>query len=173
LVNARAKPRAFFVKGSPMEFVTHQEKTQIEARLNALISNRPVISRRIAEARELGDLKENGDYHAAREQQGVDEAEIRRLTDRLANVSVISEAQQRATEGVVFIGSTVKIRDLGSGREEMVKLVGEMSENPSDDVDEVTATSPMGEALMKARVGDSVRYNAPRGEKRYQIIEIA
>jgi transcription elongation factor GreA len=155
-----------------MEFVTQQEKAQIEARLQALVSNRPIISRRIAEARELGDLKENGDYHAAREQQGVDEAEIRRLTDRISNISVISEAQQRATEGVVFIGSTVKIKDLNNGKTEVVKLVGEMSENPSDDVDEVTATSPMGEALMKARVGDSVRYSAPRGEKRYQIVEI-
>lgn len=155
-----------------MEFVTQTERATIEARLVSLVNNRPVLARRIAEARELGDLRENGDYHAAREQQGVEEAEIRRLQDRLSNVSVISDAQSKATEGVAFIGSTVKLKDLDNGDEDLFKLVGEASGNATGDVVEVTATSPMGEALMKARVGDVIRYNAPRGLKKFEILEI-
>ncbi len=155
-----------------MEFVTPAEKQALEARLAQLIANRPVISLRIAEARALGDLKENGDYHAAREQQGMDEAEIRRLQERLGSVGVISEEHAKAVAGVVFIGSTVKLRDLDDGDEDLYKLVGEASGGVAADYVEVTATSPMGEALMKARVGDVVRVNAPRGVKRFEIVEI-
>lgn len=155
-----------------MELVTPAEKLQLEARLAALIANRPVMSNRIAEARALGDLKENGDYHAAREQQGMEEAEIRRLQERLSNISVIDEQMAKAVEGVVFIGSTVRLKDLDDGDLDLYKLVGEGSPTPSFDVVEVTATSPMGEALLKSRVGDTIRVSAPRGVKRFQIVEI-
>lgn len=154
-----------------MELVTQAEKQQIEARLQQLIANRPVISQRIAEARALGDLKENGDYHAAREQQGVEEAEIRRLQERLSNVSVINENMAKAAEGVVFLGSTVRLKDLDDGDEDLFKLVGEASGGHASYV-EVTISSPMGEALLKARVGDTIRVSAPRGVKRFQILEI-
>jgi len=66
-----------------MEFITKDEKASLEARLEELKAQRPVISNRIAEARALGDLKENAEYHAAREEQGLAEAEIRRLEARL------------------------------------------------------------------------------------------
>lgn len=154
-----------------MELVTKAEREQLEARLGALVANRPVISLRIAEARALGDLKENGDYHAAREQQGMEEAEIRRLEQRLASVSVIDDSKGRTADGVVFIGSTVKLRDLDDGDEDVYRLVGEASGQSMDYV-EVTANSPMGEALLKTRVGDTIRVSAPRGVKRFQIVEI-
>ena len=155
-----------------MELLTKAERDAVEAKLNALIANRPVLTQRIAEARALGDLKENGDYHAAREQQGMEEADIRRLQERLSNIRVIDEKMVKATEGVVFIGSTVRLRDTGDGDEDLYKLVGEASGTPPADYVEVTATSPMGEALLKARVGDVVRVNAPRGIKSFEIIEI-
>lgn len=155
-----------------MELVTKAEREQIEARLNALIANRSVISVRIAEARAMGDLKENGDYHAAREQQGIDEADIRRLQQRLANMSVIDEKMSKAVEGVVFIGATVKLREVGNGDEDLYKLVGEASTVMPMDYVEVTATSPMGEALLKATVGEVIRVNAPRGTKQFEIVEI-
>lgn len=155
-----------------MEMVTKAEKEQIEGRLNALISNRGVLSQRIAEARALGDLKENGDYHAAREQQGIEEAEIRRLQQRISSLSVIDEKMSKALDGVVFIGCTVKLRELGSGDEDLFKLVGESSGQPPIDYVEVTATSPMGEALLKAKVGSTIRVNAPRGVKQFEIVEI-
>lgn len=155
-----------------MEFVTKTEREAIEQRLAALIANRGAISVRIAEARAHGDLRENGDYHAAREQQGMDEAEIRRLTERLSNMSVIDESMAKAVEGVVFVGSTVKLREEPSGDEDLFKLVGDATGSPNADYVEVTVTSPMGEALLKARVGDTVRVNAPRGVKRFTIVEI-
>lgn len=156
-----------------MEFVTKAERESIEQRLHGLIANRPVISLRIAEARAHGDLRENGDYHAAREQQGMEEAEIRRLNERLSNMSVIDERTAKAVEGVVFVGSMVKIAEEDSDDEpELFKLVGEASPTPPRDYVEVTVTSPMGEAMLKTRVGDVFRVNAPRGVKKFKVVEI-
>jgi transcription elongation factor GreA len=153
-----------------MEMVTKSEREKIEARIAALKANRPVLSLRIAEARALGDLRENGDYHAAREQQGIEEAEIRRLEERLARSQVVDEAARNSD--VVFLGSLVKLKDVDKGRVDMVKLVGEVSGEAPEDYDEVTVTSPMGEALLKARVGETIRVNAPRGVKRFEVMEI-
>ncbi len=155
-----------------MDVITPQEKEQLKERLNALIANRPVISERIAEARALGDLKENAEYHAARELQGMEEAEIKRLEERIAKAHVVDES--KTAEGVVFLGSTVKLieEDEDEDEFELYRLVGEASGTDTGDVVEVTATSPMGEALMKARVGETVRVNAPRGVKRFKILEI-
>ena len=155
-----------------MDVITKAEKDKLQERLNELIANRPVISERIAEARALGDLKENAEYHAAREQQGLEEAEIKRLEQRINTAQVISDEHKAAD--VVFIGSTVKIREVGDDEEELYRLVGESSgdDDLSSDVIEVTASSPMGEALMKARIGETVRVNAPRGVKRFEILEI-
>jgi transcription elongation factor GreA len=154
-----------------MEFLTQPDRDKIQARLGSLKANRPVLSQRIAEARAHGDLKENGEYHAAREQQGVEEAEIRRLEDRLAHAQIVDADKGKGTE-VVFLGSMVKLRDTETGREDIVKLVGEMSTDPPDDYDEVTASSPMGEALMKSRLGETVRVDAPRGVKHFEIVEL-
>jgi transcription elongation factor GreA len=72
----------------------------------------------------------------------------------------------------VFIGSTVRLKDLDDNDLDLYKLVGEASQTPSYDYVEVTATSPMGEALLKSRVGDVIRVSAPRGVKRFEIVEI-
>ncbi|MFT3684522.1 MAG: transcription elongation factor GreA [Phycisphaerales bacterium] len=152
-----------------MEMVTKAEKETLEARLASLLANRPVVSQRIAEARAMGDLKENGDYHAAREQQGIEEAEIRRLQERLAAVSVVDESQKGT--GIVFLGATVKMREKGTDEEELFRLVGEATAS-SGDVFEVTTNSPMGEALMKARVGETIAVRTPRGVKHFEILEL-
>ncbi len=154
-----------------MDQLTQSEKAKVEARLNALKANRPVISNRIAEARALGDLKENGDYHAAREAQGLEEAEIRRLEQRLATAHIVEDGAGKGGD-VVVLGSTVKIKDVEKGKTDTVKLVGEMSSDPPDDYDEVTASSPMGESLMKARIGETIKVNTPKGVKRFLIAEI-
>jgi transcription elongation factor GreA len=156
-----------------MELLTLAEKQGLEARLKALIDNRPVIATRIAEARAMGDLKENGDYHAAREQQGMDEAEIRRLEERLRNVSILDEKMSKAFAGTVVMGSTVRLREVGTDDEDVYKLVGESSGQIGSDIIEVTATSPMGEALLKCKLGEEVRVNAPRGVKRFLIVDIS
>lgn len=155
-----------------MEMMTKAERELVQSKLDTLIANRVALSARIAEARDHGDLRENGEYHAAREQQGIEEAEIRRLQDRIANSAIIDESMAKATEGVVFVGSTVKLRELDTGDEDMYKMVGETSLQPPMDYVEVTATSPMGEALLKARVGDKVRVSAPRGDKIFEVLEV-
>ena len=156
-----------------MEMVTREEKQQLEQRLAELIANRPVLSNRIAEARALGDLKENADYHAAREEQGMQEAEIRRLEERLARVSIIDESAHKDT-GVVFLGATVRMREVGDDEVELFRLVGE-STGPaalSADYVEVTLNSPMGEAMLKARVGETISVRTPRGVKKFEVLEI-
>lgn len=152
-----------------MELVTKQEKEGLEARLAALVDNRGVISVRIAEARALGDLKENGDYHAAREQQGLEEAEIRRLEQRISVLQVVDEHHK--STGVVFVGALVKIVEVGTDEEELVKLVGEATGAAAEHF-EATLNSPFGEALLKARVGEVVAVRGPRGMKRFEIKEI-
>jgi transcription elongation factor GreA len=155
-----------------MDVITPEERDQLKKRLDALTANRSVITERIAEARALGDLKENAEYHAAREQQGMEEAEIKRLEDRLSSAHVVDESN--LADGVVFIGSTVKLieEDEDEDEFELYRLVGEASGGVDCDIVEVTATSPMGEALMKSRVGETIRVNAPRGVKRFKILEI-
>lgn len=155
-----------------MEMMTKAERELVQAKLDALIANRVALSNRIAEARAHGDLRENGEYHAAREQQGLEEAEIRRFQERLANSAIIDASMAKATEGVVFVGSMVKLREVDTGDEDFYKMVGEASLQPPFDYVEVTATSPMGEALLKARVGDKVRVSAPRGEKIFEVLEV-
>jgi len=153
-----------------MDFITADEKAHLEERLAGLKGRRKELSDRIQAARELGDLKENAEYHAAREAQGLDEAEIKRLERRLAECQVVDEAS--AGTDVVFLGSVIRIRDVDRGDEEVVRLVGESSGDSMAEPVEVTVSSPMGEALLKARVGETIRFNAPRGVKRFEILEL-
>lgn len=153
-----------------MEFITDEEKRQLLAKLEVLRKNRPVIAQRIAEARELGDLKENAEYHSAREQQGLEEAEIRRLEERLSKAQVVSGEMTAAD--VVFLGSKVKLKDLKTGDEDVYRLVGEMSGEDSEEYVEVTSSSPMGAALLKARVGEVINVKAPRGTKSFEIVAV-
>ncbi len=153
-----------------MDYMTAEDRAQLEEKLAACIRKRKEITNRIAEARALGDLSENAEYHAAREDQGLNEATIRQLEQRLANAKVADSSV--VPEGVVFVGATVVLRDVDSGHEDQYKLVGQMSDDPADDVIEVTSGSPMGEALMKARVGEVVRVSLPRGDRRFEIVKV-
>ncbi len=153
-----------------MEFVTKEEKEKLEARVAALIANRPVIVERIAEARAQGDLKENADYHAARDDQGLEEAEIRRLKKRVKDVQVADDID--VPEDMVFLGAIVRLKDLDDDTDDLYKLVGEASGSFDADEIEVTTQSPMGESLMKARIGETIRVDLPRGAKRFEILEI-
>jgi len=153
-----------------MEFITSEEKTTLQAKLDRLRDNRPKIIERIAEARALGDLKENAEYHAAREEQGMQEMEIKRLIERIATAQVADDVEK--PDDMVFLGSVVKLRDTDDDTEDLYKLVGEASGNFDADEIEVTASSPLGAALMKSRVGETVRADLPRGVKRFVVLEI-
>lgn len=153
-----------------MDFLTEDEKKELTKKLELLKGRRPQIISRIAEARALGDLKENAEYHAAREEQALNEAEIRRIEQRVKNAQVTDGSH--IPEGVAFVGSVVRLRDTADGSDDLYKLVGESSGNFDADEIEVTAASPMGEALMKARVGDVIKVDLPRGIKRFEVTEI-
>ena len=153
-----------------MEIISQADKEKLERQLAECIQFRPVIAQRIAEARAQGDLKENADYHAAREDQALNEAKIRELEAKLARVQVAGEVE--VPTDMVFLGATVRVRDVASGREEVFRLVGQMGDDTDDDVLEVTVTSPMGTALMRARLNETVRVELPRGEKRFLIVAI-
>ncbi|MEO1237924.1 MAG: transcription elongation factor GreA [Planctomycetota bacterium] len=153
-----------------MEFVTREEKQRLEAKLQELIDRRPEVTARIAEARAHGDLKENAEYHAARDDQGMDEAEIRRLTERLKTAQVADDVE--VPDDMVFLGAVVKLKDTDTGDEDLYKLVGESTGNFDAEEIEVTVSSPLGEALLKARVGETVKADLPRGTKRFEIMEL-
>ena len=153
------------------QLLTAQEKKKLEDELKRLINYRPTIAKAIGEAREKGDLKENADYHAAREEYSMNESRIKNLEDRLRHVTVVDTSS--VPDDMVFLGSTVKVKDLKTGDEETFKIVGEVGRIDLDsDIMEVSAKSPLGEGLMRARVGQTVNVNLPRGSIRYEILAL-
>ncbi len=153
-----------------MEYMTQSDKERLEQELKDRTRKRKELSDRIGRAREMGDLKENAEYHAAREDQGLNEARIHDLKEKLSNV-VIADTEA-VPEGMVFVGTTVKLKDTSSGNEEVYKLVGEMSGSFDSEVIEVTPNSALGMGLMKAKVGETLSVDLPRGTKSYEIVEI-
>ena len=153
-----------------MNYMTAEEKDRLETQLRELVGMRKELSDRIGRARELGDLKENAEYHAAKEDQGLNERKIRELEDKLAN-AVVTDTDALPKD-MVFVGATVKLRDVDSGNEDLYRLVGDASGDFTADYIEVTPNSPMGLALMKSHVGEVVRVDGRRGSKRYEIVEI-
>jgi transcription elongation factor GreA len=156
-----------------MHLLTKEEKAALDLRLKQMIDQRPHVAARIAEAREKGDLKENADYHAARDEMALLEAHIKDMEARLRGATIIDTNDVPAD--MVFLGSTVKVKDLKTGDTETFRIVGEMNKTHMDldsDVMEVSAKSPLGESLMRARVGQTVRVNLPRGENKYEILEL-
>ncbi len=158
--------------------MTAEDKAGLEEQLQALKGKRKTLSDRIGRAREHGDLSENAEYHASKEDQSHNERKIRDLEKQLASAVVVGD--QDTPDGMVFIGATVRLRNVRSGEEALYRLVGEGSGavggvgGGGGDADyiEVTPNSPMGLALMKAEVGSTIRVDLPRGEKRFEIVEI-
>ncbi len=156
-----------------MEFVTREDKEKLARLLTELHALDRVLTERIAEARGHGDLRENSDYHAAREDKSMNNLRIRELEVRLASVQVIEHGDM--PKDMVFLGAIVRIKDEGTGKVETYKIVSSLSDGDTDDDAahrEVTSTSPIGESLMKTRVGETVRVNLPRGERRLTVVEI-
>jgi transcription elongation factor GreA len=153
-----------------MDFITAEEKTLLEQRLSELRANDKVLIQRIAEARALGDLRENAEYHASREDKAMNDAKIKELEERLATAQVADSSAMPAD--MVFVGAVVRLRDEDRGDDDLYRLVGQATGRFDLDYVEVTTTSPMGVSLMKARVGESIRVDLPRGAKRFTIVAI-
>ena len=153
-----------------MDFLTEAEHKKLNDELDALIALRPVISERIGTARALGDLKENADYHAAKEEQGHNERKIKDLEERLENSTVADT--EHVPDDMVFLGTIATLKNLGTGKEDLYMLVGESSGRFDMDYLEVTSNSELGMAIFKARVGDVVGVNLPAGRTEFEIVSI-
>ncbi len=153
-----------------MHYLSPEDKTNLQEKLREFKKPRKTLSDRIGRARELGDLRENAEYHTAKEDQGHNERKIRDIEEKLASAVIVGDDE--VPEGMVFVGATVRLRDVASGDEELYSLVGEVTSDLDDDHIQVTPNSPMGMALMKSRVGETVRVDLPRGPRKYEIVEI-
>ena len=154
-----------------MQMVSAEEKAALEKKREDLYKAQLDVQERIRKAAALGDLSENAEYHFAKEENRTIQRELAELENKLKTVAVVST--DNVPEDMVFLGHTVKLLDLDDESETVVRLVGE-AQPPSgnSDVTDVSASSPMGEALMKARVGDTVKVKAPRGTMQFKILEI-
>ena len=152
-----------------MDLITKAEKEQIQARLRELISNRAVLSERIADARALGDLSENAEYHAAREQQSFIEGRIKDIEAHLSNSEIIDVASLPATEKVVF-GATIDLEDENTGIKVLYQIVGDAEADIKHGL--ISVSSPIARALVGKSKGDVVDVVAPNGTKSYEIVGV-
>lgn len=127
------------------------------------------VTRRVAAAREMGDLSENAEYHAAREDQGILQAKINDLQDRLARAYFI-EKSNLPTDTVVF-GSQVKVKDLDIGEVEIFILVGPGEEDYNNN--RILTSSPIGQGLLGKKVGEVADIQVPMGTIRFEVLEIS
>lgn len=130
---------------------------------------RPQITQAIAEAREHGDLKENAEYHAAREQQGFNEGRIQEIEGKLADAQVIDIGKIPRGEKVIF-GVTVTLLDVENNEEIRYKIVGE--DEADLKVGKISVMSPIARALIGKSVGDAVSVDTPSGDKEYEIDDV-
>jgi transcription elongation factor GreA len=128
----------------------------------------PAIAKRVAEARSEGDLSENAEYHGARESQGMMQAKINLLRDKLARSMIIDTS--RLPKGEVVFGATVVVLDLDFDDEETFVLVGAGEEDY--DSGKILVTSPLAQGLLGKKVGDTVEIPVPKGTMKFKIKEI-
>jgi len=149
--------------------LTTQGADKLRTELQRLKAERPQIIEAIATAREHGDLKENAEYHAARDQQGLNEARIRDLEFKLGNAQIIDVAALNA-EGRVVFGATVDLADVQSGDEVTYRIVGEDEADIKAGL--LSISSPVARALIGKREGDVAVVRAPGGDREYEIVQV-
>lgn len=138
--------------------------------LERLKSLRTIIAEEIEEARSHGDLSENGEYDAAREKSGMNEAKIRDLEGRLSNYEIIDPTKLKEIEKVVF-GVTVELEDMDSGESRKISIYGDEDSLPDEGI--VSYNTPIAKALFGKEEGDIVKMKLPGGEKEYEIMAIS
>jgi transcription elongation factor GreA len=154
-----------------MQMVSPQEKVALEQKRETLFKAQVDVQDRIRKAASLGDLSENAEYHSAKDENRNIQRQLAELEAKLKNLVVISG--EGAPEDMVYLGQTVKLLDLSDETEQLVRLVGEAQPPTGDEeIVSVSVSSPMGEALFKARVGETIRVKAPRGTLEFKILEI-
>lgn len=143
-------------------WLTQESYDRLNAELTALKENRPALAAEINERREEGDLKENGGYHAAREQQGQEEARIAYLEELLDNAT-IGEAPQES--GVALVGSVIHVYYDDDENDKETFLIGTRGlESSNPDLETYSTDAPLGAAIVGAKVGESREYQTPNGD---------
>ena len=130
---------------------------------------RPKVVEAIAEARSHGDLKENAEYHAAKEQQSHNEGRIQEIEDIIARANII-DVTKLHNDGKVIFGSTVKLQDLETEKEITYKLVGQDEADIKKNL--IFFKSPIGKALIGKNKGEMISVNTPSGERNFEILEV-
>lgn len=131
--------------------------------------DRPRIVADIAEAREHGDLKENAEYHAAREQQGFCEGRIKEIEAKLSSAQVI-DVEKLPQNGRVVFGVTVTIENLDTEEEKTYQIVGD--DEADFKINKISSNSPIARGLMGKNEGDEVTIKTPKGEVDYEIVKV-
>src|SRR5207244_1133810 len=141
-------------------------KAELDRMQNVVMTE---VTKRIAAARELGDLSENAEYHAAREDQGMLQARIDQLKTKLSRAYFIDK-NSLPNDSVVF-GARVRVKDLDLGEEETFELVGPGDEDYNNN--KILTNSPIGQGLLGKKCGDVAEIQVPMGKLRFEILEIA
>jgi transcription elongation factor GreA len=150
--------------------ITPQGLSELKAELDELEGpRRREISERIKIARDFGDLKENSEYHDAKNEQAFLETKIMKLRERLTTAVVVEE-EKAATTGKAAFGSQVKLRDEESGKEVTYRLVGATEANLADG--KLSIESPVAQAMVGRKAGDNVVVSTPRGGRAYTVIAV-
>ncbi len=150
--------------------LTHTGAEKLRAELKRLKSTeRPKIIAAIAEARAHGDLSENAEYDAAKEQQGFIEGRIAELESSLSIAEVI-DITKISGEGKVIFGTTVKLYHIDDDKEVTYQLVGNLEANP--DIGNISVSSPIGRALLGKQEGDEVKVSVPAGKHSYEVLGV-
>ncbi len=143
---------------------------QLRTELDHLkFEKRPKIAEAIGTARELGDLKENAEYHAAREEQGLCEARVRDIEGKLSNAQIIDVTKMENTGRIIF-GTTVTILNIETEEEATYRIVGEDEANIKENL--ISVTSPIARGLVGKNLDDEVNIQTPGGITEYEIIAV-
>ncbi|MFZ1361093.1 MAG: transcription elongation factor GreA [Candidatus Saccharimonadales bacterium] len=145
--------------------ITNEGKVELEAELTELKSRRGDIADKIAEARDYGDLSENAEYDAAREEQGLVESRIAEIEDVLLNAEIIKASRS----STVTLGSNVELKT--NGKTVHYHVVGPVEANPLEG--RISNESPIGLALMGKKVGETATITTPKGEIVYEVVTVA
>ena len=149
--------------------MTVRGEEKLREELEVLMKRRPIISKAIGEARELGDLKENAEYHAAREEQGICEAQIRDIEYKLSVSQVIDVTKMENTGKVIF-GVTVNLIDIDTEEEVTYRIVGDDEANIKQN--RISVNSPIARGLIGKLEGDEVSIVTPGGTKEFEIEQV-
>ncbi|BCV57165.1 transcription elongation factor GreA [Shewanella algae] len=143
---------------------------QLRKELDILkFDRRPKITEAIAAARELGDLKENAEYHAAREEQGICEARIRDIEGKLSNAQII-DVTKMPNNGRIIFGATVTILNLDTDAEVTYRIVGDDEANIKENL--ISVNSPIARGLIGKNLGDEVNIQTPGGLAEYEVVAV-